>query len=150
MQGELQSHAREVRELVNRDIDPLRNLQVTITAAIGQADQAEYETDQTHNERYQARLATLAGVLLAPALVASIFGANQMFGDSPFDLIWLFLAMFIAGSATWVVIRLKLGRGLGNPVLRLRSQAPGERRPTQTSEVQADTVADGPLGKGVA
>ena len=84
------------------------------------------------------------------AAVGQADQANQMLGDSPFDLIWLFLAMFIAGSATWVVIRQKLGRGLGNPVLRLRSLVSGERRPAQTSEVQADAVADGPLGEGVA
>ena len=61
MQGESRA-IREVRELVNRDIDALRNLQVTITAAVAQADQAQYETDQTHNERYQASSVTLAGV----------------------------------------------------------------------------------------
>jgi len=65
----------------------------------------------------------LAGVLLAPALVASIFGANQVLEDSYLDLVWLFLAMFVAGSVTWIFIRFKLGRGLGEPVLRLRSPA---------------------------
>lgn len=108
---ELLDQARDVRDQVGRDIDSLRTFQGTVAAALAQADRAQSDADQAHNERYQASLATLAGVLLAPGLVASIFGANQMLSDSPLSLVWLFALMVIAGSATWWVIRYKLHPG---------------------------------------
>jgi hypothetical protein len=105
---EFHSQAREVRDQVERDIEALRSLQVTVAAALAQVDQEHNELDQAHNMRYQASLAKLAGVFLAPALVASIFGANQMLADSPVDLVWLFLAMLFAGVLTWIIISYRL------------------------------------------
>jgi hypothetical protein len=104
------AEAGEVRDQVDRDVDALRNLQTNLAAALAQADQAQNEADQNRIEKHQASLATLAGVLLAPALIASIFGANQMLSDSPLDLLWLFLAMVVAGFVTWVAITRRLKR----------------------------------------
>jgi hypothetical protein len=103
MGSEQQRQADAIHDQVDRDVDALRTLQAMIAAALAQADQAR-------NERYQASLATLAGVLLAPALVASIFGASQLLQSSPLNLIWLFIAMVAAGVGTWLAIRSRFSR----------------------------------------
>jgi Mg2+ and Co2+ transporter CorA len=95
---EPRDRARDLTDHVDRSLDALRSLQATTADAIAQAQQHQ-------NELYQGRLATMAAVLLAPGLVASIFGANQALADSPLDLIWLFIAMLVAGLVTNVLIR---------------------------------------------
>jgi hypothetical protein len=82
--------ARGVRDQVERSLEALQALG-------GAAATALSVVDQLRAERYQQRLATLAAVLLAPGLVAAVFGANANLNDSWLDLLVLVLAM--AGTA---------------------------------------------------
>jgi len=99
--GGLQGPARDVQERVERDLDGLRALSETTAGVLNLAYQAQ-------SENYQRGLATLAAVLLAPGLVASVFSANASLSSSPVDLIWLFAAMIIAGVLTQVLIARRL------------------------------------------
>ena len=107
-EGRLRPEASTLADQVARNYEALQDLQSTVSAAVGQADQAK-------NEEYQRSLATLAAVLLAPALVASIFGANNMLEDSPLDLVWLLLAMVVAGGLTQHFIGRRFGPRTGKP-----------------------------------
>lgn len=99
--GALQGPARDVQEQVERDLDGLRALSETTAGVLSLVYQAQ-------SEHYQRGLATLAAVLLAPGLVASVFSANASLSSSPVDLIWLFAAMIVAGVLTQVLIARKL------------------------------------------
>jgi hypothetical protein len=99
----LQDQAKVALDQVERDLEALRGLRHTTAIEI-------HNVDQSKNEQYQRGLATLAAVLLAPGLVASVFGANRVLTDSPLNLIWLFLAMVIAGVVTHVAIARRLPR----------------------------------------
>jgi hypothetical protein len=78
--------ARDVRDQVERSLEALQALG-------GAAASALSLVDQLRAERYQQRLATLAAVLLAPGLVAAVFGANDNLTDDWLDLLVLLLAM---------------------------------------------------------
>jgi hypothetical protein len=82
--------AKDVRDQVERSLEALHALG-------GAAASALSLVDQLRAERYQQRLATLAAVLLAPGLVAAVFGANSNLQDSWLDLLVLLLVM--AGTA---------------------------------------------------
>jgi len=99
--GGLQDPAREVQDKVERHLDGLRALSETTAEVLSQVHQAQ-------SENYQRGLATLAAVLLAPGLVASVFSANASLSNSPVDLIWLFTAMIVAGVLTQVLIARRL------------------------------------------
>ena len=99
--GGLHGPARDVQEQVERDLDGLRALSETTAGVLSLVHQAQ-------SEDYQRGLATLAAVLLAPGLVASVFSANASLSSSPIDLIWLFAAMIAAGILTQVLIARRL------------------------------------------
>src|SRR3712207_899750 len=78
--------AKDVRDQVERSLEALHALGDAAASALSQVD-------QLRAEQYQQRLATLAAVLLAPGLVAAVFGANNNLNDSWLGLLMLVLAM---------------------------------------------------------
>ena len=78
--------ARDIRDQVERTLEALQALREAAASALS-------VVDQLRAERYQQRLATLAAVLLAPGLVAAVFGANDNLTDDWLDLLVLLLAM---------------------------------------------------------
>ncbi|WP_091366182.1 hypothetical protein [Geodermatophilus telluris] len=83
---EQEREAKHVRDQVERTLEALQALG-------GAAASALSLVDQLRAERYQERLATLAAVLLAPGLVAAVFGSNANLQDDWLDLLVLLLAM---------------------------------------------------------
>src|SRR3712207_2581129 len=65
---------KDVRDQVERSLEALHALGDAAASALSQVD-------QLRAERYQQRLATLAAVLLAPGLVAAVYGANEKLKD---------------------------------------------------------------------
>jgi hypothetical protein len=78
--------AKDIRDQVERTLEALQALGDAAASALTLVD-------QLRAERYQQRLATLAAVLLAPGLVAAVFGANDNLTDDWLDLLVLLLAM---------------------------------------------------------
>lgn len=146
--GRLRVEAKDLSDQIARNYEALQDLQGTVSAAVAQADQAK-------NEDYQRSLATLAAVLLAPALVASIFGANTVLEDSPLDLVWLLLAMVVAGGVTQLLIMKRFGPRTrtpasprparsGLPTTRTRNSPSGGR-----TKPVGDVIAKHPLTEAV-
>ena len=99
--------ARDVGELIARELGDLQALSDATGSALAHAKQGQ-------TERYQRNLAELAAVLLAPGLVAAVFGANDRLGDSWADLPVLLVLMCLAAVASVVIIRRRFVHDAGH------------------------------------